>query len=229
MIEIEVPQGEVLYDFTNETLESVIGGLSPQPEDRVLSVAGSGDQALALLEYTSRVVAVDNKPWQMDYFKRRVDALRNGDYDGFRFLLGFRAEHCSQDLSASYFDDERLGAIRRKLDRLTLVEGDIFDIKKLWGKFNKVYLSNALDHTGNAYDNMSRVAKAVNDGGLVYLTEGDVLFNEGTPSGFVKDHALTKVAVDTTIQRVSEFGGMYWDPAVYRRKVENKGGEEINK
>src|SRR3989338_6857639 len=71
------------YSYTNEDLRGIILGLDFSPEDSVLAVAGSGDQAFAFLEFTRQVKAVDIVPEQIELMRQKAEALRIGDYDEF--------------------------------------------------------------------------------------------------------------------------------------------------
>ena len=46
------------YSCTNEDLKGIMAGLDLSPTDRVLTVAGSGDQAFAFLEFARQVNSV---------------------------------------------------------------------------------------------------------------------------------------------------------------------------
>ena len=73
----------MIYKKTNENLPCIIRGLDVQPNDYILAVGGSGDQALALLEYAERVLAVDIETRQVTHMKNQIDALSLGDYEVF--------------------------------------------------------------------------------------------------------------------------------------------------
>jgi len=71
------------YGHTNESLWAVVAGMNVSRKDRVLCICSSGDQAFALAEYANKVVAVDRDVKQINYAKRRLEALRNKNYDDF--------------------------------------------------------------------------------------------------------------------------------------------------
>lgn len=71
------------YGHTNESLWAVISGMNVSKDDRVLTICGSGDQAFALVEYAREVLAVDIEAKQIDYAKKRLEALKKGNYEDF--------------------------------------------------------------------------------------------------------------------------------------------------
>ena len=75
----------MIYQCTNESLKAIVAGLDVSPDDNLLVVGGSGDQAFALLEFAvkGKVTAVDNAPQQIDFIRQKVEALQRGDYESF--------------------------------------------------------------------------------------------------------------------------------------------------
>ncbi|MDD5192687.1 MAG: DUF3419 family protein [Candidatus Nanoarchaeia archaeon] len=71
------------YGHTNESLWAIVAGMDVAKKDRVLSICSSGDQAFALGEYANEVVAVDINTAQINYAKRRLEALKNENYNDF--------------------------------------------------------------------------------------------------------------------------------------------------
>jgi hypothetical protein len=127
------------YRVTNESLDAVVEGLELTPNDSVLAIAGSGDQAFAILEYAGRVTAVDKNSHQTEYVKLRAEALKQGRYDLFL------CNHARVPKVLNYFSKEgRLDRIKANLENLTILEpSDIFALKTE-ETFSKIYLSNAL-------------------------------------------------------------------------------------
>jgi len=138
---------EKIWPRTNEHLPSIIAGLDVKPDDNIIAVLGSGDQALALLEHSQRVLAVDDNSEQIEYTKLKLKYLKSGDYKKF-----FKAREGSSqthqfrgiDTSSSYLTKERLGSIRKNLKNLEIRKLDIVNAIQSKRGFNKFYLSNAL-------------------------------------------------------------------------------------
>ena len=73
------------YLATNETTESVIHGLDPKSEDRILSIIGSWDQIFAMLEFIDKgkIIGVDYNQAQIDYINWRAENLLVDKVDEF--------------------------------------------------------------------------------------------------------------------------------------------------
>lgn len=156
---------DVFYDFTNESLSAIIAGLDPQPEDTIVAIAGSGDQAFALLESGARVIAVDHNSKQIDFIKNRIQLLEQRDDNGFLFVE--QADEYIDDLKDclasrnDYFLSQcRLDIIHSNIDNLSLHLGDIGTLipQLADSGVTKVYLSNLFSHLalkfkeGDIYD-----------------------------------------------------------------------------
>ena len=88
-IEEVLKDGIIRYAQVWEDSELLTRGLDIQPDDRVLSIGSSGDNAFALLlQEPEAVVAVDLNPAQTALIELKMAAIRNLDYDGFLSLLG---------------------------------------------------------------------------------------------------------------------------------------------
>jgi hypothetical protein len=183
------------YACTNEHLGAIVSGLDIQPSDRVLAVAGSGDQALAILEKAGFVKAVDTKQVQIDFLKKRVEAISKGDYDSaFNVEFFGRYDGCicgakrNIDVARSmlkrrnsyFLESNRLNQIRNNLANLEISEPDsIQKVAQSDGGFTKIYLSNILGYCGNG---ASSIAVALRDfasklpeGGLIQVSNHDSL------------------------------------------------------
>ena len=173
---------DIEYSLTNESLEAIIAGLSVQEDDSILAVGGSGDQILAMLEFTPKIVGVDYNQSQVKFMKRRFKHIKETGLDpllqiyrGFGSRDGninksFNKIKLEQDLNdrRSYFRDERRRErIRKNLLEgsrdlvLDLVQGDITNIssmeflrssRNLQLPFSKMYLSNALGYDSSGAD-----------------------------------------------------------------------------
>lgn len=69
--------------ITNESLKSIIEGLQINPQDYVLSICASGDQAFAMLEKGTKVLAVDKDQNYLKYARKRLEMLKEGRFDDF--------------------------------------------------------------------------------------------------------------------------------------------------
>src|SRR3989344_4560886 len=157
------------YKHTNETVQAIGAGLEPRDGDRILAIAGSGDQAFALLSFGAQVYAVDNVVEQVDYVKRRIDSLKKGDFSSFEDFKDYHPD----DLNKAFFAD---GEVRERI-RLNLPNLQISDAKCIFyggldfASFNKIYLSNAYawSWTFPCPDKVMRhISRRVPVGSLVY-------------------------------------------------------------
>jgi SAM-dependent methyltransferase len=200
------------FKRTNESLSSIVKGLDICPDDCVLAVGGSGDQAFALLEYAKKVVAVDIKQSQVSFIEQQAKSLAKGDYESFfmrRFDSGL---HTFEDLiyvekicGTNYFDAEKLEKIHGKMRSFRVIEGDVLDI---CGKnFNKIYLSNALKGSRNELmGKLEKIGESLPEGGLAYAANGRILKYALHRSGLVIDEKLSSASMDVN-----------WNPIVLRK------------
>ena len=74
-------------------------GLNIQPDDRILSIGSSGDNAFALLlQEPQAVVAVDLNPAQTALIELKLTAIREFEHDDFLILLGLKREESAVEL-----------------------------------------------------------------------------------------------------------------------------------
>jgi len=196
---------DVFYDFTNESLSAIIAGLDPQPEDTIVAIAGSGDQAFALLESGARVIAVDHNSKQIDFIKNRIQLLEQRDDNGFLFVE--QADEYIDDLKDclasrnDYFLSQcRLDIIHSNIDNLSLHLGDIGTLipQLADSGVTKVYLSNLFSHLALKFKEEEKftqcLAKHLDLGTRVYLVStvgNDLLYRH---KAFVLDRDLTDKA-----------------------------------
>ena len=173
------------YSVTNEQLPAIVAGLAPRSIDRVLAIAGSGDQAFALLADADSVIAIDNNPKQLELVRQRIGLLSSGNFDAFLNPRRtgaydfFLVSDYDLDLRRDFFKQEdRLNRIRSKLNRLELVEADISDFVQNRNGYNKTYLSNAFTYMGApkskalaATEHLRAIARRLPREGLVYVSE----------------------------------------------------------
>jgi hypothetical protein len=182
----------LLYTSTNEYLDAILEGLDINSKDRVLAVAGSGDQALAMLEMASFVKAVDSTKSQVNFFKKRIEALQERDY---LVALGTEVKATDfsliplQDLSTDGFSvlnlrnrfflsEGRLDRIRNKLGNLVVEHTeDILDLAQKEKGFSKIYLSNVFLYSNKSGSQSNieitsifrGIADNLPSGGLIYV------------------------------------------------------------
>ena len=108
------------YLTTNESLEAIIIGLEVNPEDKVLTICGSGDQPLAFIEKTKNLTIVDHMERQIKLFLYRKKILKSGKYSEFREIKSSEEDHISDlQLRNKYFSLKRLKRIEEKLRKLS--------------------------------------------------------------------------------------------------------------
>lgn len=182
------------YTCTNENLKAIVTGLDIQSTDRVLAVAGSGDQALAILETASFVKAVDIVQDQVDFFRGRVQALVNGDYNAFLnvnnfgtcdgFVSGTYMPEVAKfmlDMRNKYFlEGNRLKRIQTSLGNLVILNHkDILEVAQTEEGFSKIYLSNVFGNTHSNYwpisETLRNIALRLPVNGLIYVSNHDSL------------------------------------------------------
>ncbi len=173
----------MIYQCTNESLKAIVAGLDVSPEDNLLVVGGSGDQAFALLEFAGEgtVTAVDNAPQQIDFIRQKAEALQRGDYESFFRvdnegicnLIGPRNEENAsiygriekdgllrEEKKRQYFEEDgnRLERIRRNLGNLVVLPpANIVGIARRKQGHSKIYLSNALGYCSKMKEDLLRI------------------------------------------------------------------------
>ena len=172
----------LVWKYTNENLAAITLGLDLNSSDRVLAVGGSGDQALAILEYANSVKLVDNNPLQIDYALERIEKLRKGDFESFletRLPSGFISGKLTQEIADKeierrnkYFFTGRLENIASRLDRLDIECADIVETAIKENDFTKIYLSNVIGfkekHLKQGINVLDFSSKNLPKEGLVY-------------------------------------------------------------
>lgn len=215
-----------MYLFTNEDLGGIIAGMNLSSADDVLAIAGSGDQAFAMLEFAGTVQAVDSVEMQIKLMKMRAKALKDGDYEAFLWYSGSKYSIASKFVDYHperlknrdcYFNEEgRLEKIRGNLPCLSILRPrDILTAAKKKG-FSKVYLSNALYYSHNnenVFGILEGIARNMSKGGLIYIT------NSNDVRGSYLPHELSFDVFLSDLARTNELGrdkNLKWEPAVYR-------------
>ncbi len=198
---------KLYYPCTNETLEGVIYGLNLNSEDNVLTIAGSGDQAFAILEYARRVTAIDHNLAQITYMKERMKHLKKGKFKKFLseddltgFTQGFVYDKLDRD---RYFRQpiKRLRRIRANINNLSLVLGDVCNTIQGDSIFSKIYMSNMDSVPKN-------IVQVLKKNGLIYFTLNPP--KEELGKELIMDEELTSIA-----RKFKK--GPIWNPVVYRK------------
>ena len=166
---LHYPQ-RVEFSRTNECLEAISAGLCVGATDRVFAIAGSGDQAFALLEHAKSVTVVDADSKQIKYVRARIAALRKGDKR--KFFWPSNQTDMKDRTVFSYFDEgTRLADISKKIDSLEVLDPKDF-LESLSsfssGTFNKIYASNVVFD----YLEDHRIGACLPLGGMAYFTQG---------------------------------------------------------
>jgi len=200
-----------IWTRTNEHLPSIIQGLDVQSTDYIIAVCGSGDQGLAILERAKRVLLVDNRPEQIEFMKTISACIKKGDYNRFLGARKGSSESYSSDgywSSLNYFTPRRFNLLKTKMNNLEIRLGNIIKMARSEKGFNKLYLSNALNHKPLDSD-IPMALKTVSDNtpknGLVYLA--DSVIAHAPLWGLVKDEILTSKITDP-----------YWSAVVLRKE-----------
>lgn len=217
---------------TNESLAAIVRGLDVKPNDVILAIAGCGDQAFALMEYAAKVVAVDSLPIQTEYMKKRLELLREGDYQGFlsadkygiddKFMDSRHEGESEANLKRrnQYFlQDGRLDKIREKSGSLEIRNSNIISIAQTEKGITKIYFSNmgyiyTID-SRDCIETLERIAANLPAGGLIYNSSENFEANlqeSGLklPNSWELDEELTKIARQLEL----EIGR--WTPSIYR-------------
>nr|MBA4405529.1 hypothetical protein [Nanoarchaeum sp.] len=229
------------YSCTNESLDAIMAGLDVQPQDRILAVAGSGDQAFAFLEIASHVKAVDTSLPQIKLVIQRAQQLREGNYVDFLnytyngcldFIrpaptywpdTGTRYENAHKPGRSAYFANNfpsRLDKIRANLGNLEISEetADILKVAKKERGYNKIYLSNAIGYNRTLTDDKIRrifspLPRLLPADGLIYIANGGLFATYSLDSTLV----FPGVELDKELTiKARELDG--WRPAVYRKR-----------
>ncbi|MBI2631830.1 DUF3419 family protein [Candidatus Pacearchaeota archaeon] len=190
-------KSELAYSCSNENLSGIVLGLDLTPNDSVLAVGGSGDQAFAFLEFVRKVKIVDINPIQIEFIRQKAQSLRIGNNDEFLRVDGngvadgFIYGEYNPDLrkfdnirKRKYFaedDPKRLRRIQANLDNLIISDPmDIIELAQREKGFNKIYLSNAFgyksySHVFNVSQILENIARNLPLDGLVYVANHDLI------------------------------------------------------
>lgn len=228
----------IAYPCTNENLAAIDRGLDINENDIVVSILGSVDQPLALLEKAKKVIGIDLDPQQIEFAQERIAMLREGRFDAFLNEgvdgLDKYEEEARVDRDA-YFSKERLERIRSRLGNFEIVKGDIINILRK-GLHTKCYFSNAIGYmitepfpekTAMLYSAACGDLEAAlsRNGVLAYVSNADdieetrisaalqdpIYFPNGVPKQW------PSVEIDKKLTEKVMQHEHFWKPAVYRR------------
>ncbi len=171
------------YSHTNEDLRAITEGLHPSPQDSVLVVVGSGDQAFALLEF-AKVTAVDCNPYQIVFVNKRADFLRNGDFGTFlnADVRGSADGYFSSLFGCTFYPDIEKEIVKKRNDyfsevgRLRKIQGNLCNLavrkQSVFAAaedqgFTCIYLSNIHPERRD----LEYMAKNLPLGALIYMAD----------------------------------------------------------
>lgn len=202
------------YTFTNENPAAIVAGMQPGPEDTVLAIAGSGDQAFALLEHGARVTATDAKDAQLAVVRDREAMIDRGEFASFLDVHP-PDEYSTPDLHRCwqqrqrYFQSPgRLSRIRANLDHLTILPEALFIEFAITPGFTQAFLSNIFAYSGTGgggQRDFDLLAARFEPGTVVYVS--------GDPTPLQSRH----LRVDAERSRGAQKLEPLWTPWVYRR------------
>jgi hypothetical protein len=209
------------YSHTNESLRAIVEGLDINPDDIILAVGASGDQAFALLDGSKSVRVAELRSCQIDYIRKREKLLRKGDYQEFlridelgyddganRGVRDFELAQFNIDRRNEFFSQSgRLDRIRGNLDGLYIEEcTDVF-VAAQEGSQTKVYLSNPDIYSQEDIEAFRGLISRLPVSGLIYI--GKPLSD--VPDGLRLDSRLSEKAREHEKTKWN-----LWQPTVYR-------------
>ena len=215
------------YACTNESLEGIIQGLDANSRDEILAIGGSGDQAFALLDRARKVKVIDISSIQLDYIKRRHEALARGDFEEFLEI------HISwKDSVVINFFKERFENIKGKAELIEIPNGPInienIDRYPDLCSVNKVYLSNCFgfiladESCGideHFYNDMRFLSKHFETGTVFYNAATPMCISRETnlPIPFSYDAQKSKLVKEIGINeaKTRNTTSRLWNPGIF--------------
>ncbi len=228
-----------VYLYTNESLEAIVKGIDVNGTDDIIAVCSSGDQAFALLEYASSVLAVDLNEDSTKYASYRLEAIKEGNISKFleprNFCNVFSAvAPIDMGKSKAYFmRGDRIEKIRKKAGKLQIMHKSIYEVNDL-ERFSKAYLSNALSYNRNRRDAeeaepfLKRLVHGIKMPGIIYIVERCSDYShDGIKKGFFNGKICpirwpAVICVDerlTAEAKSYETSSHQWKPLVLRRET----------
>lgn len=229
----------IAYPCTNENPAAIAHGLDVNESDIVVSILGSVDQSLILLEKAKNVIGVDLDPQQVEFAQKKVAMLREGRFDAFLNEgvdgLDKYEEEARAARDAYFLENGRLERIRSKLGNFEIVKDDIITVLRK-GLHTKCYFSNAIGYmitepfpekTALLYSAAcSDLETALSRNGvLAYVSNADDI-EEARISALIQDpryfpngipRQWPSVEIDKELTKKVTQHEHFWKPAVYRR------------
>lgn len=218
-----------VFRSTNESLDAIVQSMQLTRNDNVLTILGSGDQALAMLEYARLVVAIDNIPEQAKYAQKQAALISEGNFEKFLARKTHAISNSYMRMQKYFKTPGRLEAIKKRIKHLRIIEGDIFKDSP-GNKFSRIYLSNALGYlhiNESPEQNMRLLVERLKPNGLLYVAEVNSI---NRMNNYQFDNMMERNEELTGIARLMERGNeimaitrryqsKMWNPAVYRRRT----------
>ncbi|NCN87002.1 hypothetical protein GW932_04150 [archaeon] len=141
---------ESKYKAMNENIYVIKDFFNPKEGDNIYSILGSGDASFMFVENGAKVSGIDWDRAQVDLVRERVLFFKNGNYEMFNSIyqcpLGMEEFQDNYMKRNKYFSEFNISSFKQNLKKLKIMEGNFFDSCRDYSKFNKVYLSNSLNH-----------------------------------------------------------------------------------
>jgi hypothetical protein len=152
-----------IYKQTNELLRAIIYALEIKPDDKILSICGSGAQPLSMLETLSEgsLLAIDINSAQIDWTKSIIDIFREGNRELIK-KLNLAPRDRVQDGKEYFLANKRYQKIVKNLPNLDFRRMDVTKPQRLKKSFTKGYFSNVNVHLPYFY-------KFFKPGAIVYI------------------------------------------------------------
>ncbi len=220
---------DVMFNFTNENLETIVNSLNPKKEELILAVCGSGDQILALLESGAKVLAVDYNVEQLMYLNKRIEYLKKGNISSFlkvneKNIPDDTYQNILNERNKYFLEKSNINKIIKNIDNLTVLKPlDIFQSPQFFQKrnlkFDLIYLSNAIDYDRHdqylnykIIDFFNELPKITKQDSKVYLTSRR--FKE-----IIDMSKINTLYIDSiSTSRANCEHTTFWKPIVYRIK-----------
>lgn len=151
----------VNYPGTNENPFLIMELLKPEPSDVIYSVGASGTVNFGFLSKGAKIISYEIDSAQCIYHRQRIDGLRSKDDEKFRSMFFFDAE---DKYNNRFMKSLNSKVVRKHIDNLELVEGDILKPRHDLSSVTKLYFSNVLDdmHFENTSENKELLYSLIN-------------------------------------------------------------------
>jgi hypothetical protein len=153
----------MVYTFINESIEAILGGLSIQDNDRVLTICSCA-QPFGMLEFVNNgsVLAVDNNPGQIKFAKRILRMIKRGDEKAIHEL------NLTPKDKDYFIQGKRLEKIAGNSEKIKFELRDVEQTPGFSTTFTRGYFSNVPI-------NLPKYADFFEKGALVYVTYASTL------------------------------------------------------